>query len=248
MRSDTAKSPAKAGAAGTPRARRGFDRGEVAELADIHPEDRNRSRVHEIDRVEHRAVAAERDHQVESLGEALSAATPSVARPHTFASGSGTRTSTPCSPNHAAAAPARSCARPRGLDAERGRRLRAAGLMRSPRSSRRRAPGPPRAMSASTDDWSTVARRAARAKNSTCCRRRRVQRRTPPARTPSPRPRRVIGHDLLQHRRVHDRVAHDAALADAGPARFELRLHQQHEISVGGRELAADSGRPCATR
>ena len=58
-----------------PRQRRlelvGLDLGEVAELADVDAEDRHRRRVHEIDRVEHRAVAAERDHEVETVGESL---------------------------------------------------------------------------------------------------------------------------------------------------------------------------------
>ena len=47
----------------------GLDLGEVAELADVDAEDRHRRRVHEIDRVQHRAVAAERDHEIETVGE-----------------------------------------------------------------------------------------------------------------------------------------------------------------------------------
>ena len=39
----------------------GLDLGQVSELADVHAEDRHRRRVHEVDRVQHRAVAAERD-------------------------------------------------------------------------------------------------------------------------------------------------------------------------------------------
>ena len=56
------------------------------------------------------------------------------------------------------------------------------------------------------------------------------------------------GDDLAQHRVVHDRVAHDAALADPRPARLELRLHEQHELGVGGGRARAGSARPCATR
>ena len=42
--------------------------------------------------------------------------------------------------------------------------------------------------------------------------------------------------DLAQHRAVHDRVADDAALADVLAAGLELRLHQQHELGIGGGE------------
>ena len=50
------------------------------------------------------------------------------------------------------------------------------------------------------------------------------------------------GDDLAQHRLVHRRVAHDAALADPGAARFELRLHEQHEVGVVGRSARARCG------
>ena len=49
----------------------GLDLGEVAELADVHPEHGNAGFVGEVDGAEHRAVTAERDHDVEPLGEVL---------------------------------------------------------------------------------------------------------------------------------------------------------------------------------
>ena len=36
--------------------------------------------------------------------------------------------------------------------------------------------------------------------------------------------------DLAEHGPVHLGVAHDAAVADPAASRFELRLHEQHEI------------------
>ena len=41
---------------------------------------------------------------------------------------------------------------------------------------------------------------------------------------------------------MHVGIAHDAALADAGPARLELRLHQQHEVGVGVACSATSAG------
>ena len=41
---------------------------------------------------------------------------------------------------------------------------------------------------------------------------------------------------LTQHRPVHHGIAHDAALPDAGAPGFELRLHEQHELGIGGGE------------
>ena len=54
--------------------------------------------------------------------------------------------------------------------------------------------------------------------------------------------------DLAQHRVVHHRVAHDATLADALAAGLELRLHEQHELGVGGGEREQVRARPSAAR
>ena len=100
-----------------PRHRRielvGLDLGEVAELADVHAEDRHRRRVHEVDRVQHRAVAAERDDEIETVGEALRPRPRARAGSTALASSAGTRTSTPRSRNQPAAERASSCASPR---------------------------------------------------------------------------------------------------------------------------------------
>ena len=45
-----------------------LDLGEVAELADVHAEHGHAGLVGEVDGAQHRAVAAERDHDVEPVG------------------------------------------------------------------------------------------------------------------------------------------------------------------------------------
>ena len=42
--------------------------------------------------------------------------------------------------------------------------------------------------------------------------------------------------DLAQDRSVHHGIAHDAALAHVVAAGLELRLHEQHELRLGGGE------------
>ena len=54
--------------------------------------------------------------------------------------------------------------------------------------------------------------------------------------------------NLVQHRVVHDRLAHDPTLADACAPGLELRLHEQHELGIVGGERAAGWARPCAAR
>ena len=122
----------------------GLDLGEVAELADVDAEHRHPGFVGEVDGAEHGAVAAERDHEVEALGEA------SRSRVASRRVGRGTRTSTPCS--------ARRSARVRG-QLGRGRRGPGAGRARRVRRSRR-AHVPRSATAASSAG--VVERRAAR--------------------------------------------------------------------------------------
>jgi hypothetical protein len=43
-------------------------------------------------------------------------------------------------------------------------------------------------------------------------------------------------HDLAEHRLVYGRIAHDPAATDARSSGFELRLDQEHEITVGRRQ------------
>ena len=51
----------------------------------------------------------------------------------------------------------------------------------------------------------------------------------------------AVAH-LAEHGAVDVGIAHDAALADPGPSRLELRLHQQHEVAVGVACSAASAG------
>ena len=88
----------------------GLDLGEVAELADVDAEDGDAGLVDELDRAQHRAVAAEADHQVEPVGE-RARVDREVREPDAVSLGSGTRTSTPCSASQSRGVPAR--ARPR---------------------------------------------------------------------------------------------------------------------------------------
>ena len=215
MRSDTAKSPAS---------RRGsdcfelvaLDLGEVAELADVHAEDRDRRRVHEVDRVQHRPVAAERDHEVEPVGETVGGDAERVEPAHL-----GLRLRDP----HFDAAlgePARRRAREVVRDAAIAMRHEAdracrpahpaaavlvAGVRRrDDRVDRRTAR--PRPSAARVREELDVAVGAAQ--------RRRDERAARRARDAS-----SAGDDLPQHRIVHDGIAHDAALADPrrGPPR-----------------------------
>ena len=180
--------------------------------------------------MQHRAVAAERDDEVEVLGEP-------VGRPHR------TRRDRPSRLRSRGRAPPRrargttprprrasSCAT-RDPGAERGRpRLHAAAHAATPWRV-----GDHSAMCVGIDRSEPP---RVRTKNSMLPSAPRNGDATT-ARTPSPRTPSAVDH-LAQHRVVHHRVAHDAALADARPARLELRLHQQHELGVrrGEREQA----------
>ena len=53
----------------------GLERGQVTELTGIDPEDRRRVRVHDLHRVQHRAVAADHEHEVEVANERFGIAT-----------------------------------------------------------------------------------------------------------------------------------------------------------------------------
>ena len=220
-----------------PRQRRvelvGLDLGEVAELADVHAEDRDRRRVHEVDRVQHRAVAAERDHEVEAVGEAvgLDAELVEADTPSPRLAGRAPRRR--ARRNHAAAARASSCATPRSRCGTRPT-ARIAGLMRLD-TGHVVVRGRPDRRSSMSDVASTAAGPRARVREEldvavgAAQRRRDHRAHTEPERVEP-------ADDFAQHRVVHHRVAHDATLADARPARLELRLHEQHEVGIGVRE------------
>ena len=225
MRSETAKSPASSRGSDAVELV-GLDLGEVAELADVDAEDRHRRRVHEIHRVQHRAVAAERD----ARGRARRANVVGVDR-ELVEPGRPRRRRRARAPRRRVAEPRRGCAaRARAPAAGRGaaparprvavtRALLARGAPRRRARPRSTVAGPRRAC----------------ARNSTLPSAPRNGDGIDRASTPSPR---VVepADDFAQHRRVHLRIAHDAAPADPRPARLELRLHQQHEVGVGGRE------------
>ena len=237
MRSDTAKSPARR------RVERrvelvGLDLGEVAELADVDAEHGTRRRVHEVDGAQHRAVAAERDDEVEPVGE-LVGSTPSSSRPAARTRRRARaprrrarRTTRPRAARASCAAGRSRCgtrptARVGAFDA---RRVVPATTRRAPR----RVDGRPR--------------RAARARGTRRCRRRRA------AATPST----AIDAEARRRRaRRRPRAAPRACTAgsrtmpplpDAGPARLELRLHEQHELGVGRGAARAARARRSAAR
>ena len=137
----------------------GLDLGEVAELADVDAEDRHRRRVHEVDRAQHRAVAAERDDEIEPVGEARRRR-PRVVEPGRVRLGVGHAHLDAAARNQPAAARAQLVREPRGRDAARARPLASARAHAATRARRRRR--------ASIAAASTVAAaRAACAKNST---------------------------------------------------------------------------------
>ena len=230
MRSDTAKSPASSAVH-----RRlelvGLDLGEVAELADVHAEDRHRRRVHEVDRVQHRAVATERDHEVET-GRELVVVHAELGEPdHLRLRLRHAHVHAPLrEPRRGRRARAR--ARARGRGAERAR-PRVVGLGSCRHSVRVGDDAGDRGRRRDPPD------RGARARRTRCCRRRRATATSRAHRTPRPRPP-SASTTSRSTASCTDGVAHDAALAEPGAARFELRLHQQHELGVrrGEREQA----------
>ena len=218
MRSDTSNSPATSRGSERVELVR-LDLAQVAELPDVHADDRHRRRIHELHRVEHRAVAAERQHEVETVGERVAGA-PRTRR--------GRRCRVVVRDAHldlVRAEPVRSALRERV-------RLGTLAVRDEPDRARSRGPpgpgGPPRRARRRRDRHRTAARVREELDVAVGAAQRRRDDRT------DAEPGCVeAGDDFAQHRRVHHGVAHDAAPAEARPPRLELRLDEQHEVGIG---------------
>ena len=198
----------------------GLDLGEVAELADVHAEHRDAGVVDEIDGAQHRAVATERDRQIEAGGELLDR--------HRDAAPARSRPTRGC-------APRRRAARTR-LDHLRGQRRVPPARSRcgtSPTvfSTVRHRPRAPRATAASRSRRALIVgvALAGVARGTRRCRRRRAAATASRAITPMPASASPSTTSSSTARCTSGSRTIPPRLT-RGPAGLELRLHQQHEL------------------
>ena len=218
----------------------GFELAQVAEQPHVHAHQRHRRRVHELHRVQHRAVAAERDREVETGREVVGLGRVRVETGRPARARRERAPRRPCAANHAALRCASSCATgpiavrheadaTRRCDGVRSRRvLRALHRVveRVGRDGRGTAPG----VHEELDVAVGAAQRRRHHRADTRARRRRARRR--PRAAPPRAPR--------------DRARSRAGRAGPGPLRTAAsRAGRSRRRRWSAR---ADSARPCAAR